>query len=250
MEGSCDLTFKPDCTVMTLKCKTEMFIDDEVSAQFELPQNCIVAFIDNTDGELGSISGSGIIQTLRHHLRDTDNSEANLFTLVRSGNDSASDEEKYLSRAHGALSKSVTNKAQLKKALAAHWYGRFGNTISHQQDVAASDFGASFGWDKETAVMVVEDIDSTLSKLQIIADGADIEWPSLWRTLHQVKGNCLGLQDCLERPVLSESSIQVCQTISSMRGPKPPEFVQLTKVLPMELKLIRKEIQQCWKLSA
>merc|ERR1719424_1529994 len=47
MEGSCDLTFKPDCTVMTLKCKTEMFIDDEVSAQFELPQNCIVAFIDD-----------------------------------------------------------------------------------------------------------------------------------------------------------------------------------------------------------
>lgn len=47
MDGSCDLNFKPDCTVMTPKCKTEMFIDDEVSAQFELPQNCIVAFIDD-----------------------------------------------------------------------------------------------------------------------------------------------------------------------------------------------------------
>lgn len=311
MDGSCELVFHHDCTSNKLTFKAEMYIDDELSANFELPPKTYVVFIDdaavqrkifpmqikklfnvapeylivrgeseaeirafememctlvtenpdtrivlivdenldyNTDGVLGSMSGSLIVNDLRKRLRESDTPETNLLSLVRSGNDSASDEQKYLQRAHGALSKSVSNKVQLKKTLAERWYGRFGVQAGPVE--AANSDEMSFGFDKETADMVVEDIQATLARLEGIDDGQDIGWSSLWRALHQVKGNCSGLNSCDARPKLCAASIQVCQTISDMRGPNPPEYVHLTQVLPTELRLVVSEIEDCFKGSA
>jgi hypothetical protein len=123
----------PDsCSVLLGKDSTEILgFPDTAKALIEAhPDDFFLFIVDenldmvpNGGVDVVTVSGSSLIAALRNSL--SSDLEQRVLSLVRSANDSASDIELYLSRAHGYLLKQPIKKGHLLQAIKPWWLQYF-----------------------------------------------------------------------------------------------------------------------------
>jgi len=151
-----------------------------------LPGRLILAVIDeNLDlpDSSAAVSGSHAIHQARQRLAPAD--EARLLGLVRSANDSPSDQALYASRAHGFLSKSP-GPAAGHTAIIRAWVARFGTGALRKSGGAPGE--------EQPAVSTHVDASraAAASELQKVVRQLEgwqtMTWSEAWKWLHRTKG--------------------------------------------------------------
>ena len=139
-----------------------------------------------------TISGSLAVQAARRRL--TREEEARLLVLIRSANDSAADQAKYLERAHGFLFKGPDQDSSVN--ILRSCVKRFGSSVLKASALPVStddalDTKVTRGLrnplhllaDNKTAA--VKELTKVLKEL----DGwCQLPWPEVWKWLHRAKG--------------------------------------------------------------
>jgi hypothetical protein len=158
--------------------------------------------------------------------------ESRILALVRSANDSGKDVALYSSRTHGFFPKAPMKQDRTREMFAPMWAERFSNFVEGKQeeddeelssvvDDSASDSSAEIV--KVEFARYVDSVDACVQNNNL--DHSEQSWEAVWSVLHSMKGDLMIIDE-------SPSSIQLVQTIESMRGSHfPSDFmVHWTKI--------------------